>query len=139
MEALSTGGNVSSVLADVRAVAAELVRRATDPDEVRRTAERLRKREYRRGWLQLRADVFERDHYVCVYCLAMLDAATARVDHVVPRSRGGSDDLDNLATACPGCNSAKGDRTPLEWSDAGGNVGRPGLCEIAEAAAGEVA
>lgn len=45
--AVSTGGDVSPVLVDARAVAVELVRRATDPVEIRRTAERLRKRSYR--------------------------------------------------------------------------------------------
>ena len=29
------------------------------------------------------------------------------VDHVVPRSRGGATDMDNLALSCSGCNSHK--------------------------------
>ena len=29
------------------------------------------------------------------------------VDHIVPRSRGGTDDLNNLAFACLGCNGRK--------------------------------
>lgn len=36
-------------------------------------------------------------------------------DHVIPRSRGGSDDESNIVIACASCNSAKGDRTPEEW------------------------
>lgn len=36
----------------------------------------------------------------------------ATIDHVVPRSRGGSSDLSNLVLACPGCNSARGDSMP---------------------------
>ena len=32
------------------------------------------------------------------------------VDHVVPRSRGGSDHPDNLQLLCPNCNRVKGDR-----------------------------
>lgn len=33
------------------------------------------------------------------------------IDHVVPRSAGGSDDLDNLVPACRTCNSIKGKRS----------------------------
>ena len=33
------------------------------------------------------------------------------VDHVIPRSRGGTDHLDNLQLLCGACNSFKGDRT----------------------------
>ena len=34
---------------------------------------------------------------------------------VLPKSRGGSNDLDNFVLACMPCNSQKGDRTPSEW------------------------
>ena len=36
-------------------------------------------------------------------------------DHVIPRSRGGSDNAENLVLSCNGCNSSKGARTPEEW------------------------
>jgi len=36
-------------------------------------------------------------------------------DHVVPRVRGGSDDIENIVLACNDCNSEKGARTPDEW------------------------
>ena len=32
------------------------------------------------------------------------------IDHVVPRSRGGTDHLENLQLLCAACNSIKGDR-----------------------------
>ena len=32
------------------------------------------------------------------------------IDHVIPRCRGGSSDLDNLAIACRHCNRSKGGR-----------------------------
>ena len=44
-----------------------------------------------------RLAVFERDHWLCSYCGATVTLETGHVDHVVPRSRGGSDDLANLA------------------------------------------
>ena len=51
--------------------------------------------------------VFERDAYRCLRCGTWLDLT---IDHIVPRSRGGTDDLHNLQTLCRSCNSWKGDR-----------------------------
>jgi len=45
----------------------------------------------------------------CEYCRDALLGKRAEIDHIVPRSRGGRDTLDNLALACPGCNGNKGD------------------------------
>lgn len=47
----------------------------------------------------------------CAYC----GAEATLVDHVMPRSRGGSNKRRNLVPACKPCNSAKGNRTPQEW------------------------
>lgn len=56
--------------------------------------------------------VFARDGHRCVYCGATDDLT---LDHVRPLTRGGSNEMTNLATACRGCNSSKSDRTPTEW------------------------
>ena len=37
-------------------------------------------------------------------------------DHVIPRSKGGSDYIDNLKTACYPCNSNKGNNHTVDWS-----------------------
>lgn len=50
-------------------------------------------------------------NYLCAYC-GVKDPRTK--DHVIPKSRGGSDDLSNLVWACNRCNSKKGARTPEE-------------------------
>ena len=47
----------------------------------------------------------------CVYC----GSPAQQMDHVNPKSRGGSSDDDNLVPACAECNNAKNDMTPLEW------------------------
>ena len=61
----------------------------------------------------------ERERYVearadgrCEYCRMhqSLQGATFHVEHVVPRSRGGYSQLDNLAWACPSCNLHKANR-----------------------------
>lgn len=49
----------------------------------------------------------------CRYCWDPMggnpnDPSYPTVDHIVPQSRGGSDDIHNLVAACRGCNSAKG-------------------------------
>jgi 5-methylcytosine-specific restriction endonuclease McrA len=48
---------------------------------------------------------------ICIYC----GRPATTVDHILPRSRGGTDDPDNVVPACKACNSAKSNRTPQEW------------------------
>jgi 5-methylcytosine-specific restriction endonuclease McrA len=49
----------------------------------------------------------------CAYCGAA--GVPLEKDHIVPRSRGGSDRVSNLAVSCRRCNLAKGDRTAEEF------------------------
>jgi 5-methylcytosine-specific restriction endonuclease McrA len=48
----------------------------------------------------------------CQYCLMheSLQGATFHIEHVIPQSKGGSSDLENLVLACPGCNLCKAAR-----------------------------
>lgn len=58
----------------------------------------------------LRHEVFKRDNYTCVECGARKeDGATLHVDHKIPVSKGGTDELDNLQTLCSDCNLNKSD------------------------------
>lgn len=54
-------------------------------------------------------EVYSRDGSACRYCRSQSDLS---VDHVIPRSCGGGDEIDNLVVACRSCNSKKGARTP---------------------------
>lgn len=65
---------------------------------------------YRHNERATREGILRRDHDTCVYC----SGRAQTVDHVLPRSRGGSDSWLNLVAACQSCNSRKGDRTPQE-------------------------
>jgi len=52
--------------------------------------------------------VFDRDKYQCRYCgKSTDDGVILEVDHVVPRSKGGTDEIENLVTACFDCNRGK--------------------------------
>jgi 5-methylcytosine-specific restriction endonuclease McrA len=61
-----------------------------------------------------RKGVLARDTYTCQYCGKQPPRHALTVDHVVPRSRGGSTSWQNLVTACAPCNRRKGGRVPDE-------------------------
>lgn len=57
-----------------------------------------------------RRAVFTRDGSTCVYC----GGSATSIDHVVPRSRGGTHTWDNVVAACRRCNHTKADRSLAE-------------------------
>lgn len=61
--------------------------------------------------------IHHRDNYKCVYC----GEPSQHVDHVIPVSKGGTNDLDNLVAACSTCNLAKSDKllSELGWTIGG--------------------
>lgn len=61
---------------------------------------------------------YARQNGRCYYCHAKV-GDKYHVDHVVPLSRGGSDDPSNLVIACPTCNLRKHDKLPSEWPEGG--------------------
>lgn len=61
---------------------------------------------FRRHAALNRRAVFARDDHRCQYC----DGPAESIDHVVPRSRGGNHDWNNVVAACRPCNVAKRDR-----------------------------
>ena len=56
-----------------------------------------------------RRAVFARDGWACQYCGAR---TSLTVDHVIPRSKGGTSGWDNIVASCAPCNRRKGDRLP---------------------------
>lgn len=69
---------------------------------------------YRHSVPMTRAGVLRRDGRRCQYCGRRADT----IDHVVPRSRGGTHTWDNCVAACRVCNSRKADRLlgELGWA-----------------------
>jgi hypothetical protein len=64
------------------------------------------------SWAEAVRTVETRAGQRCEYCRMhqALQGATFHVEHVIPASAGGSDELDNLAWACPSCNLKKSNR-----------------------------
>ncbi len=61
-----------------------------------------------------RRTVLARDMYTCQYCGGRPNKQELTIDHVVPRSRGGTTLWENVVAACGPCNRRKGDRSPEE-------------------------
>ena len=58
---------------------------------------------------RVRFEVFKRDGFQCVYCGAHpSETVLLEVDHVHPVAEGGTNDIENLVTACCDCNRGKG-------------------------------
>lgn len=60
----------------------------------------------------------------CQYCRMhqSLQGATFHIEHIVPKSKGGTDELSNLGLACPSCNLHKADRVTAIDPDSGAEV-----------------
>ena len=59
-----------------------------------------------------RKEVLIRDDHTCQYCGKRGHDLT--LDHVIPRSRGGSSTWENLVACCHPCNRRKGNQSPME-------------------------
>jgi 5-methylcytosine-specific restriction endonuclease McrA len=56
-----------------------------------------------------RKNILVRDEYKCQYCAQNFREANLTIDHVIPKSKGGSSTWDNVAAACKPCNQKKRD------------------------------
>lgn len=63
-----------------------------------------------------RLAVFDKSAGHCHYCSDKLEIMGKwHVEHMNPKSRGGSDSMDNLVASCTPCNYSKGDKTAEEF------------------------
>ena len=58
--------------------------------------------------LKLRFEVFKRDNFTCQYCGRKTPEVILELEHIIPLSKGGTDEFDNLTTSCFECNRGKG-------------------------------
>lgn len=56
---------------------------------------------------KLRFDVFKRAGFQCTYCGKSPPEVTLEIDHIEPVSKGGTNDINNLVSACFDCNRGK--------------------------------
>jgi len=73
-----------------------------------------RHRNSRQAGLLKRELILARGGHACAGCGIPLDTETMTVDHKIPVSEGGGDELDNLQPMCGSCNQEKGNRMPME-------------------------
>lgn len=65
--------------------------------------------------LRKRLAVYQRDGYQCKLCGKQVTKKTATLDHVIPRSKGGTGAMNNLVTACAPCNRKKDDKLMRDY------------------------
>ncbi|MDD5765803.1 MAG: HNH endonuclease [Candidatus Marinimicrobia bacterium] len=70
---------------------------------------------------KIRFEVFKRDGFQCAYCGRKPPAVILECDHINPKSKGGSNDINNLITACFDCNRGKSNNlltnAPIKMSE----------------------
>jgi hypothetical protein len=79
-------------------------------DTLARMSSRPRTKTRRSLPASVRFEVLRRDDFTCKYCGRIAPLVSLQVDHVVPLSRGGTDELRNLVAACSECNLGKSDK-----------------------------
>lgn len=62
-------------------------------------------------YLKLRWQILERDNFTCQYCGRNVrdDHVKLQIEHIIPKSKGGTSAPNNLLTSCVECNLGKGD------------------------------
>jgi 5-methylcytosine-specific restriction endonuclease McrA len=66
---------------------------------------------YKKRLTPTRNRIYKRDNHQCVYCGSKKQLT---IDHVIPKSRGGNNEWENLVTSCFKCNAKKSNMTPDE-------------------------
>jgi 5-methylcytosine-specific restriction enzyme A len=72
-------------------------------------------RGYGSAWVKTRARILSRDRHLCQACLATSKPTLAtEVDHITPKTKGGTDEDGNLQAICHDCHAAKTEREAAE-------------------------
>jgi hypothetical protein len=74
-----------------------------------------------------RLAIYERDNWECAYCgqgprdkrSHKLAQVVLTLDHLTPKSQGGTNGAENLVTACRSCNSSRQDKPWREFAPGG--------------------
>ncbi len=66
--------------------------------------------------MKLKLALRARDGAWCCFCKEYLDVSEATLEHVIPFSLGGGNELENLRLSCQGCNHERGVRPFWEYT-----------------------
>lgn len=89
-------------------------------NQISRTTQQRRIWKHRNGGIHTAQEIeqqYERQQGKCYYCHKRI--VRYHIDHIIPLSRGGSNDISNLVLACPSCNLSKGNKLLYEWRNGG--------------------
>jgi hypothetical protein len=64
---------------------------------------------------KLREDLIKEAEFQCFYCKNKYDKSNLHIDHIIPISKGGLSNLENLVVACKKCNILKGIKSADEF------------------------
>jgi 5-methylcytosine-specific restriction endonuclease McrA len=68
----------------------------------------------KKGMKLTKRNIFLRDNFTCQYSGKTVNTKTADIDHIIPKSRGGTTSWDNLVVCSKTINREKADKTPQE-------------------------
>lgn len=66
---------------------------------------------YGRHYLKDRFEFLKKFNFTCQYCGRKAPEVVFHIDHIIPRSKGGNNNLSNLTLACDDCNIGKGNKS----------------------------
>lgn len=75
--------------------------------------------EYQQGELfgyELKEYLLDKYGHTCQYCNGVSGDVVLEWEHIIPRSRGGSNSAKNATLSCKSCNREKSNKTPEEWA-----------------------
>ncbi|HBM16348.1 MAG TPA: hypothetical protein DD381_08430 [Lentisphaeria bacterium] len=58
----------------------------------------------------VRSQIYKRDDYKCIYCGNSFPKDSLTIDHLIPLSAGGLNEMINFVTCCKDCNQKKADK-----------------------------
>ena len=95
----------------------ELCQRRLDEYLSRRGDRTWKHRKLAEGYISgtLRYEVLNRARFRCELCGISAEDKALQVDHILPRVRGGADDISNLQALCYSCNAMKRDRDDADF------------------------
>lgn len=110
----------------LRPIALERVNqwRKENPEKVRTNSQRRRARKHGASGSHTAAQttaLLAKQNFKCASCGTSI-LTKRHLDHVVPLSRGGSNDIANLQWLCPSCNCSKHDKDPIAWAQENGRL-----------------